>query len=209
MVAKPFKQALMMLKVSKLAAHKGVRVLFRDVSFSADAGDLIVLRGPNGSGKTTLLRLLAGFGDPAFGNVSWQTEEAEHPRLAHIGHLNGLKPHETPREHLAFHASLEGVTPDLIAPALERLMLTPLERLPTRVLSAGQKRRLALARLHLTDARAWLVDEPVAALDRASQTRFWEDVANFRARGGLVIAVLHETPPPETSRTLDLEAFAP
>ncbi len=188
-----------MLKAEGLAAFRGERLVFRDLSFAVSPGQALVLAGPNGSGKSTLLRLLAGLGRAAAGRLLWDGQDALADRGAHagrvacVGHLDAIKPGLTVAENLTFAAGLEPASPGsgLVAAALQALGLTDLADLPARMLSAGQKRRLALSRLALTTAPLWLLDEPTLGLDTASIGRFGGVLAAHRDRGGIVIAATH------------------
>jgi heme exporter protein A len=180
-----------------LGAVRGERVLYRDVSVSASAGDLVLLRGANGSGKTTLLRQLAGLSEPQAGKV-------ERAGLHHwIGHTNGLKAHETPRSHLEHWARVWGSAAD-ISDILAAVGLKRPAEVPCRMLSAGQKRRTALARMKLVDRTLWLLDEPFNALDTDGQSLLAEMIESHRAEGGAVIAALHGTAPVHASAEVTL-----
>ncbi|MCR9269224.1 MAG: heme ABC exporter ATP-binding protein CcmA [Hyphomonadaceae bacterium] len=173
-----------------LGAIRGERVLFRDISVTANAGDLILLRGANGSGKTTLLRQLAGLSEAQSGTI-------ERAGLHHwIGHTNGLKAHETPRSHLRHWARVWGSSAE-VTPILNDMGMARPADVPCRMLSAGQKRRTALARLKLENRDLWLLDEPFNALDTEGQKLLAELIAAHRARGGAVIAALHGAAPIE------------
>lgn len=175
-----------------LAAVRGERILYRDVSVSAKAGDLVLLRGANGSGKTTLLRQLAGLSEPQAGTI-------ERRDLHHwIGHTNGLKAYETPRTHLAHWARVWGSRED-ISEILASVELNRPADVPCRMLSAGQKRRTALARLHLEQRPLWLLDEPFNALDVDGQALLARMIETHRAAGGAVITALHGTAPVQAS----------
>ena len=180
-----------------LGAVRGERVLFRDVSIAASAQDLILLRGANGSGKTTLLRQLAGLSAPQAGKVL--RVEAHH----WIGHTNGLKAHETPRTHLQHWARVWGSDAD-ISGILRDIGLRRPADVPCRMLSAGQKRRTALARLKLEDRPLWLLDEPFNALDTDGQNYLAEMIKAHRATGGAVIAALHGAAPVAASLEVEL-----
>jgi heme exporter protein A len=177
-----------------LAAFRGERLVFRDIGFTLPAGGALTLEGANGAGKSTLLRLLAGLLRPLAGTVWRDTTDAladpaEHARhVAYIGHQDAIKPGLTVTENLSFHAALSGRP---IAPALAAQGLESLADLPARLLSAGQRRRLALARLGLTNASLWLLDEPTVGLDSAAIERFAAVLADHLGEGGAVVAATH------------------
>jgi len=183
-----------MLEARDLACFRGERVVFAGLSFTLEAGGALLLTGANGAGKSSLLRLLAGLLTPAEGRLLWQGRDALADRAAHaarlryVGHGDGLKPALTARENLLFYARLWNGEVEL---ALAALDLLPLADLPARVLSAGQRRRLGLARLALGVAPLWLLDEPTTGLDAASVERLGALLARHRAAGGLVIAATH------------------
>ena len=181
-----------MLQAEGLAAFRGERLVFSGVGFVVEPGGALVLTGPNGSGKSTLLRLLAGLVRPAAGQVLWQGEDAlsdlvvHGGRVAYLGHLDAVKPGLTAAENLRFWGARAKV-----AQALAAVDLAPLADLPARMLSAGQKRRLALARFALSAAPIWLLDEPTLGVDAASVERFGALLAGHRAAGGIVVAATH------------------
>lgn len=175
-----------------LGAVRGERVLFRDISVAASAGELILLRGSNGSGKTTLLRQLAGLAPQQAGRV--ERAEGHH----WLGHANGLKAHETPRTHLEHWARVWGSAVS-VADILQDMKLKRPADVPSRMLSAGQKRRTAIGRLKLVERKVWLLDEPFNALDTEGQAMLSEMIAAHRADGGAVIAALHGDAPVEAS----------
>ncbi len=181
-----------MLEADGLAAFRGERLVFERLRFRAPAGSAMLLVGPNGSGKSTLLRLLAGLVRPMAGTLSWNGEDtlADLPlhatRVTYVGHQDAVKPGLSVAENLGFWGN--GAE---IAVALEALDLVRLTDLPARMLSAGQKRRLALSRLALSAAPIWLLDEPTLGLDVYSVARFGTLLATHRDRGGIVIAATH------------------
>jgi heme exporter protein A len=183
-----------MLTVDKAAVFRGETLVLRDLSFTLHASAALVLSGPNGSGKSTLLRLLAGLVRPASGRVLWNGQDAladlaEHgTRVAYVGHQDAIKPGLTAAENLRFAAALSARP---AAAALRAMGLAPLAHIPARMLSAGQKRRLALSRLLLSRAPLWLLDEPTLGLDTASIERFGRILAAHRAQGGLIVAATH------------------
>jgi heme exporter protein A len=180
------------LEADGLAAFRGERLVFSGVGFRVAWGGALVLTGPNGSGKSTLLRLLAGLVRAEAGRLLWQGEEAladlvtHGRRVAYLGHQDAVKPGLTAAENLRFWGGREAV-----ARALAAVDLAALAELPARMLSAGQKRRLALARLVLTSAPIWLLDEPTLGLDAASVARFGGLLAAHREGGGVVVAATH------------------
>jgi heme exporter protein A len=183
-----------LLQAAGLAAFRGERLVFRDLDFAVAAGGALLLTGPNGSGKSTLLRLLAGLLRPAAGLLTWGGEDAlsdlpaHAARVAYVGHQDAVKPGLTAVENLYFAARLSGAD---VGEALATVGLADLADLPARMLSAGQKRRLALARLMLSRAPVWLLDEPTLGLDTASVERLGGMLGAHRARGGLVVAATH------------------
>jgi heme exporter protein A len=191
-----------MLTAEGLAVFRGERLIFRDLSFVVPASGAMVLAGANGTGKSTLLRTLAGLMRPVAGRVLWGNADAlsdlaEHGRrVAYVGHLDAVKPGLTVAENLRFAARVAGKP---LAAALEAVELGQLAELPARMLSAGQKRRLALSRLVLSNAPLWLLDEPTLGLDTVSIERFGTLLAAHRASGGIVVAATHvPLPLPDT-----------
>ncbi|WP_333779759.1 heme ABC exporter ATP-binding protein CcmA [Falsiroseomonas oryzae] len=183
-----------MLQGQDLACWRGERAVFAGLSFDLAPGGALLLTGPNGAGKSSLLRLLAGLIPAAEGRLLWEGADALADRVAHarrlryLSHADALKPSLTARENLEFFARLWGGE---VEPALGALGLTELAELPARVLSSGQKRRLALARLALAPAAIWLLDEPTVGLDAASVERLGALLAAHRGRGGMVLAATH------------------
>jgi heme exporter protein A len=182
-----------------LACVRGGRLVFENLSFSIGAGEALVLTGPNGSGKSSLLRLMAGLIAPAAGALHWEgariadDPEAQRARLHYLGHLEALKPALSVAENLAFAAALRGnhVDDRAIDAALSGFDLAPLAGLPARFLSQGQRRRVALARLLLSPAALWLLDEPTLALDRDALTCLNSALAAHLAAGGLAVIATH------------------
>jgi heme exporter protein A len=186
------------LEVRSVAAFRGDHLVFSDISFRLAPGGALVLIGRNGSGKTTLLRLIAGLMSRAAGEVLWAGEDAladlpSHGlRLAYLGHQDALKLGLTPVENLALWARVPRERrAGAIETALAAVGLEDLAHLPARMLSAGQRRRVAIARLLVSDAMLWLLDEPTTALDTASVGRLGGLAAAHRAAGGMVIAATH------------------
>lgn len=177
------------LLVEDLACQRGERLLFEHIDFQAQAGSLIAVRGANGSGKTSLLRLLAGFGVPAAGRIAWQSLPAG--AIGWLGHNDGLKADLSPRENLEFHRNYHEAAGD-VDRALEVAGLTRHAEMPVRTLSAGQRRRTALARLALVDAAVWILDEPLTALDDAGQSWVSAMVNAHCSAGGMAIVTSHQ-----------------
>jgi heme exporter protein A len=186
------------LTAEKLACARGERVLFEDLSFRVDAGQALAVEGANGAGKTSLLRLIAGFISPRAGHVAVKaadnetTDSEERGKLVGwLGHLDGLKPQLTVKEQLGFFAQLYRSSADQEA-ALAEVGLTRQKEFPCRFLSAGQRRRLALARLLVSARPLWLLDEPFAALDAQGQGLIAGAMARHCAKGGILIAATHD-----------------
>ena len=184
------------LGVQSLSLSRGGRVLVRDLTFSLKPGEALVLTGPNGTGKTTLLRAIAGLVRPDAGSITAAP-------LAYLGHGDALKSAETVMQAMSFAARLHGAGDG--RPALEAMGLSALVFRTCGQLSAGQKRRLALARLTLDPhARLWLLDEPAAPLDAEGKALLAALVADFRASGGMVIAATHADLGWSDVRTLEM-----
>ena len=187
-----------LLEVTGLACRRGGRLVFDLVSFGLGAGELLALTGRNGSGKTSLLRALAGLTPPEAGTVSWRgVDVAKDPetwrgRLAWLGHLEGLKGDLTVIENLLIAERLRGgEAGDRLDGALLAFDLNALAAREVRTLSAGQRRRTALARIALSQAPLWLLDEPLNALDAPAQAAFRTALQSHLAAGGLAIAATH------------------
>jgi heme exporter protein A len=189
-----------MLAAQGLACLRGDRLLFKNVGFELQAGGLLYVLGENGSGKSSLLRLLCGLGMPEAGDVLWQGEsikqnaEAYLSNLTYLGHLNGLKDDLTALENLQTGARLMGndVNTQQALEALTAIGIARCADLPARVLSQGQKRRVALAGLWLAKTKLWILDEPFAALDVASITVLAEQLNRHLVNGGMAILTTHQ-----------------
>ncbi|MBV9815672.1 MAG: heme ABC exporter ATP-binding protein CcmA [Alphaproteobacteria bacterium] len=194
-------------------------MVFAGLSFRLAAGGALLLTGTNGSGKTSLLRILATLITPAGGHLLWGAAPVEadpaayRAQLDFVGHQEGVKPSLTPRETLMFWAALRGIeprrSPRLVEEALTAFVLDPVADWPCRWLSAGQRRRTALARLLAAPASLWLLDEPTSALDDENQSRLEGIIAEHRAAGGRVVVASHTPMELETTAALTLDAFAP
>jgi heme exporter protein A len=196
----------------RLAVRRGERLLLKGLNFSLSAGEALALVGPNGAGKTSLLRAVAGFLRPESGSVFFEgeagrleSEDARRGGVHLLGHQDALKGARPARDELLFQARWTGGDDDAALAAAERLGLTRVLDLAVRQLSAGQRRRLALARLIASPRSLWLLDEPLAPVDQAHRTLFGELMAAHLAGGGLVIAAVHD-PLPIPVRTLEIAA---
>jgi heme exporter protein A len=186
--------AVIELLGSKLVCVRGGRQVFANVSFSVVAGQALVLTGPNGAGKTTLLRAIAGLLRFAAGRLEFRGGEADAvlPEQAHyLGHQDALKPSLTVAENLAFWAATLGAGAGDSHGGLAAVGLAELAATPAAYLSAGQRRRLSLARLVATQRPVWLLDEPTTALDARAQQILAELMRAHLARGGLIVAATH------------------
>ena len=186
-----------LLEASALACERGNRLLFRDLGLRAGPGEALQVLGPNGSGKTSLLRILCGLSEPAFGEVRWRGRpvrpgDPEHlGELAYLAHADGLKRELTAVENLRAAVSLHAAGPLDARAALERLGVAPHADEPVRSLSAGQRRRVALARLLMRRATAWVLDEPLNALDRAGIEQVNALIDAHLSAGGLAVLTSH------------------
>lgn len=197
----------MRLTATDLAAVRGGRRVFSGVSFQLGAGDLLAVTGANGSGKSTLLRLVAGLLPPAAGTLELQpAEERGVAGVAHyLGHLDGLKTALSVRQNLLFWARLWRAPDEAAAAALAAVGLENLAGLPAGVLSAGQRRRVAIARLLLAERPLWLLDEPATALDAAAEVMLDRLIAAHLAGGGMAMVATHRASgvPPAATLAMD------
>ena len=186
--------------------------MFAGLSFALESGDALLLKGPNGSGKSTLLRIMAGLLQPIVGNIRWHDgtivdePDIHHQRLHYVGHHDAVKPMLSVYENIAFWAALRQ-TDEHVADALDAFDISHLAEVPGRFLSAGQKRRLNLARILAVPAKLWLLDEPTTALDVATVSRFEQVLFQHRESGGMVIASSHTTLGLDGADTLRLDDF--
>lgn len=182
-----------------LAAFRGERMIFRHVSFELASGQALILHGPNGSGKTTLLRVIAGLLGSMAGRLRLLgpddkplADEARDRAFHFVSHVGIVRAQMRVRETLEFHAALLGAPKTAVAKALDDWALRPLADHSGSMLSAGQRHRLALARLSLQKRDLWLLDEPLVALDMASKSRLNAAAEKHLEEGGIVIAASHE-----------------
>lgn len=186
-----------LLEVTDLACRRGGRRVLADLSFTLGSGELLALRGHNGSGKSTLLRTLALLVPADAGTIRWQGQDiAADPdrwrsQIAWLGHLDGLKADLTVRENL-YSSQPDRVRVEAVVAAFD---LAPLAAREVRTLSAGQRRRAALARVAASTAPLWLLDEPLNALDLSAQSLLHAAIGRHLAAGGLVIAATHADMP--------------
>jgi heme exporter protein A len=198
------------VSIEALAVARGDRALVADFDLTIEAGEAVALSGRNGAGKTSLLRAIAGLIRPSSGRVVFRSGGVEIPaedaiaRDAHlIGHQDGLKLSRTARDEVLFQVLWSGGTAASAAAACARLGLTNLLSLQVRKLSAGQRRRLALARLAASPRSLWLLDEPLAPLDRDQRVVVGELMAEHLAAGGLILAAAHD-PLPVAARPVEI-----
>lgn len=193
-------KAIWMLEVRDLEVMRGDHRLFSNLGFSLQGGELLRLRGSNGSGKTSLLRTVCGLLEPSEGEVLWNGESIRSQRdefnrsLTYLGHHNGIKAELTGFENLRLSNSLNGndVSEDQIYDALGEIGLGGREDLPTQVLSQGQKRRVALARLLLSEADLWVLDEPFTALDVGAVEMLSQLISRHLQKGRMVVFTTHQ-----------------
>lgn len=202
-----------MLEVQNLSCVRGDRRLFRGIAFSLEPGELLYLHGHNGSGKTTLLRTLCGLILPDEGEVLWHGENIRGLReefskhLLYLGHKNGIKGDLTAQENLLISSILDGYPVDAGSAwnALERLGLDGHEDLPAKVLSQGQHRRVALARLLVNQASLWVLDEPFSALDKGAVSLLQAVIRAHLDQGGMVVLTTHQEVPLTSGHSKQLE----
>ena len=204
-----------MLEVSNLACSRGDHRLFSGLGFALYPGQIMQVQGENGSGKTSLLRTLCGFIQPDEGKIAWEGSEVSDlgedyfSKVLYLGHLNAIKDELSALENLHISAGLSGMklSESGAIAALRRMGLRGRERLPTKVLSQGQRRRVALARLLVSDARLWILDEPLTALDVNAVALIEALLAEHLARQGMVIFTTHQPLNVADVRSLSLSAL--
>ncbi len=189
-----------MLGVGNLACSRGDHRLFSGLNLTLHAGQIMQVQGENGKGKTSLLRTLCGFLQPDEGKISWcgtdvrELGEEYFANLLYLGHHNAIKDELSALENLRISAGLSGIVLDenQAITALRRMGLKGRERLPTKVLSQGQRRRVALARLLVGDAKLWVLDEPLTALDVGAVALIEELLGEHLSKQGMVIFTTHQ-----------------
>lgn len=207
----------MTLEVKNLFCERDERVLFANFSFQINAAEVVQVIGQNGSGKTTLLRILCGLSDAYTGELLWQGKALDEVReqyyqsMLYVGHLAGVKGALTAEENLQWMTQLDkGLNKCSIADALKRVGLFGFEDVPCHSLSAGQQRRVGLARLYLSSAPLWILDEPFTALDKKGVSEKEALIANHVHEGGSVILTTHHDLmiPGKTVRPINLDEVA-
>jgi len=187
-----------LLEIRELTLFRGERCLISGLSHALNIGQATLVQGPNGSGKTTLLRAVAGLLEAEEGSIRWRTRDvrsarqAYHSDVAWFAHRTGCKGDLSVDENLAIEAGLRGLAMAELDPVLERTGVAPVRRLPFRALSAGQQRRVGLARLLLSSATLWLLDEPFTNLDRAGQSLVVELMTEHLEKGGSCMIASHQ-----------------
>lgn len=189
-----------MLEICNLACSRGDHLLFSDLNFSVSSGELLQVQGANGCGKTSLLRTLCGFMVPVSGEIRWhgqnicELRDKFYAEMIYLGHLNAIKDELNALENLHISSALAGCKVDdiQVIAALHRMGLRGRETLPVKVLSQGQRRRVALARLLLSDASLWILDEPLTALDVSAVGLMQELIGEHLANKGMVIYTTHQ-----------------
>lgn len=197
----------MQLRADDLACDRGGRSVFRGLNFSLAAGEAMVVTGRNGAGKSSLLRVVAGLVRIAAGHLTLDGGEPDAPiaeQAHYLGHQDALKPSLTVSENLQFWTEFFGVGRHAVEAALNTVDLSPLAGLPAAYLSAGQRRRLSIARLVGVPRPIWLLDEPTSALDAPSQKRLAELMRDHLAGGGMIVAAAHGPIGLERARELKL-----
>ncbi|MBU9846176.1 cytochrome c biogenesis heme-transporting ATPase CcmA [Rahnella ecdela] len=193
-----------MFEALNLSCVRDERTLFSGLSFTIEPGEMVQIEGRNGAGKTSLLRILAGLSSPEAGEVRWKgvntrrQRDVFHQQLLYLGHQPGVKSVLTAYENLAFYQSVSGQSvngtarADAIYQALENVGLLGYEDVTVAQMSAGQQRRVALARLWLSDAPLWILDEPLTAIDKQGVTTLIELFEQHVQQGGMVLLTTHQ-----------------
>ncbi|AGI31543.1 TPA: cytochrome c biogenesis heme-transporting ATPase CcmA [Mannheimia haemolytica] len=203
------------LKLNQIACERGETRLFEGCSFTVQSGEWVQIEGHNGIGKTSLLRILAGLFLPAEGEVLWNDIAIQKQRdhyyseLFYLGHYSGVKPELTPWENLRFYQKIQQLPQDddALWHALTKVSLIGREDLPCSHLSAGQQRRVALAKLWLTNAKLWILDEPFTAIDKKGVADLIAHIEQHCEQGRLVIFTSHQAAESDKVRIISLDQF--
>ncbi|MBC2884166.1 heme ABC exporter ATP-binding protein CcmA [Ochrobactrum sp. CM-21-5] len=201
----------MRLKAENLAGERGGETIFANLSLAVETGETLVVTGSNGSGKSTLLRIICGLLQPEAGRVELDDDSEVLPVRAachYLGHQNAMKPALSVRENLSFWQKFNGATAFDIDEALDAVDLPGVEYLPFGYLSTGQKRRVSIAKLLVSHRPLWIVDEPTAGLDKASEARFAELMRKHMQQGGMIVAATHIPLGLDGVKTLDMAAYS-
>ena len=187
--------SLVMLQGIELSCIRDDRLLFENLSFQLNAGQVLLLEGKNGSGKTSLLRILCGFREPDAGQTRWCGAAINggqyHADMAYVGHLDGVKKELTVLENLTVSLALASPGAYSIQQALAKVLLAGYDDVLVQALSAGQKRRLSLARLLITHNRLWILDEPFTSLDKQGIALIESLMIEHCAQGGMIVLTSH------------------
>jgi len=205
-------KAISPLSLKALACVKGERALFKSLSCEIEPGTLVRIAGANGTGKTSLLRLVAGLSQPAAGNIFWMGQERSADLSAYlaqvlfVGHASAIKDELTPVENILASCSIQGevVTPIAVQEVLTQLGLGERLTLESSLLSAGQRRRIALARLWLTQRGLWLLDEPFNALDTRAVQLLANRISSHVQEGGICLYTTHQSIPIHAPVSIEL-----
>ena len=203
------------LTLNNIACERGENRLFESCSFTLNQGDWVQIEGHNGIGKTSLLRILAGLALPAEGEVLWNGQKIQKCReeyyseLFYLGHHAGIKPELTPWENLRFYQKVQGLalSDEALWHALEKVALVGREDLPCSHLSAGQQRRVALAKLWLTKQQLWILDEPFTAIDKKGVADLIAHIEQHCQNGGMVIFTSHQSVENPHLKAISLDQF--
>jgi heme exporter protein A len=191
-----------LLEASGLTLSRGGRTLFEGLDLRAPMGRVVLVKGPNGAGKSSLLQVLAGILRPDSGRIDWRLIEPETPKLHYLGHASGMKTRLTAAENLRFWRTVNGPTGIAVSDALEQVGLGGLDDIEAGHLSAGQTRRLGLARLLVSQRPVWLLDEPTSALDTDGQALVGRMIWGHTEAGGAVVAATHDKIPQTGTATV-------